>query len=115
MKVNRQLMEGVTIVSMAERMKVDAGNAEAFQDAVLAAAEDTEQMVLDISLVEFFDSAGLGALLSVQKQLAQRKGKLVLTGLNRTLRETFQMVGFDLLFMTFPDVPDSVASFKHGS
>jgi anti-anti-sigma regulatory factor len=32
---------------------------------------------------------------------------LVITGLNRSVTEVFRMVGFDVIFRTFPDVDEA--------
>ena len=95
MKLGRQQLEGVTVVAVSEPIEIDAGNAEAFKEALLEAIADDLQIVLDATLVEFFDSAGMGVLLAVQKRLAQSRGNLVLAGLNRAIQEIFKMVGFD--------------------
>jgi anti-anti-sigma factor len=112
MKVERQLHEGVTVVAVSESLEVDAGNAEAFRDVVLEAISDDRCVVLDASRVEFFDSAGMGVLLGIQKRLAAKNGTLVLAGLNRAILEIFQMVGFDVIFKICPDVSEAVATLQ---
>ncbi len=112
MKVERQVVEGVVVLSVGEPVEVDIGNADAFKASALAALGNDRDAVLDVSLVEFFDSVGMGALLSLQKRVAERKGRVVLAGLSRPVLEVFRMVGFDVLFVTYPDVPTAVASFK---
>ena len=98
------------MVSVAEPLEVDLGNADEFKSKVLEAMGDTRLVILDAARVEFFDSAGMAALLSLQKRLAIRDGKLVLAGLNRSILEIFRMVGFDVVFETYPDVPRAVAA-----
>ncbi len=112
MNLASETVDGVAVVSVAEPVEVDAANADDFKRGVLGAAGAAERVVLDLSLVEFFDSAGMGALLSLQKAIRERGGKIALAGLNRAVQEVFQMVGFDVLFLIFPDVPTAVASLQ---
>jgi anti-sigma B factor antagonist len=113
-KVERQVSEGVTVVSITEPSEIDAAAVESFKEAVAAAIDDAPKVVLDISLVEFFDSAGMGALLGLQKRVAQGNGRLILAGQSRAVREVFRMVGFDLVFEVQPDVPRAVAALNEG-
>jgi len=112
LRVERHLSGGVTVVSIAEPIEIDAATADAFKEAVAAAIDDAVKAVLDISLVEFFDSAGMGALLGIQKRVAQANGRLILVGQSRAVREVFQMVGFDLVFDVQPDVPLALAALN---
>ncbi len=112
MRVERRVVEGVTVLAVADRVEVDVGNAEEFKLEVLGAAGGDRLLVLDASRVEFFDSAGLAALLSLQKRAAERQGKLALAGLNRAILEIFRMVGFDVILLCYPDVPKAVAAVK---
>ena len=109
MQLTRAEVDGVTVIGLGEPMELDLGNTRAFKTGLLDLLNDADrQVVFDASNVTFFDSASMGALLSVQKRLRQRGGQLVLTGLNRSVREVFQMVGFDMVFATFTDVSSAV-------
>jgi anti-sigma B factor antagonist len=113
MELTRTVVEDVPVIGLARKMEIDLGNFEEFKSAFrkLLGKKD-RQVVLDVANVEFFDSAGMGVLLSVQKILKQRDGQLVISGLNRSVAEVFRMVGFDLVFVTFPNVDEAVQSFK---
>jgi len=112
MKVERRVMDGETVVLVSELKEVDVASADAFKKAVLAAIGDDARVAIDVSTIEFFDSAGMRALLSIKKHIVQRNGKLVLAGLNRPARDIFRMVGFDVVFLICPDVPQAVAALK---
>lgn len=112
MRVDRQLIDGVTVVTVAEPLEVAFGNADDFREAALQAIGDATDVVLDASLVGFFDSDGMSALLTLQKRVGERRGRMVLAGLNRSIQEIFTMVGFDVVFLTYPDVPQAVAALR---
>ncbi len=112
MRVDRQETEGVTVIVLAEPVEVDVGNADEFKSKALDAIGAAQRVVLDAARVDFFDSAGMAALLSLQKRTTQRQGKLVLAGLTRPVQDVFRMVGLDVVFETFPSVPEAVAAIK---
>jgi len=113
MELTRAVIDGVTVIGLAETLELDVGNGQAFKAEFLRLLSDADrQVVFDASNVTFFDSASMGALLSVQKRLKQQDGQLFLAGLNRPVREVFQMVGFDVVFVTYTDVSSAVQSLK---
>lgn len=112
MRVDRQETAGVTVIAVAEPIEIDIGNADEFKAKALEAIGTAHRVVLDASRIEFFDSAGMAALLSLQKRTSQQKGKIVIAGLSRPVQEVFRMVGFDVVFETFRDVQEAVAAIK---
>jgi anti-sigma B factor antagonist len=48
--------------------------------------------------LEYISSAGLGVLLKTQKRLGASGQKLVLTGMNKLVRDVFRIARFDLVF-----------------
>ena len=108
MEIARQEIDGVVILSLGAPVEIDVHDAEEFKRLVLDAAVGAPRVVLDCGLVEFFDSAGLGALLTVHKRVVESGGRIVLSTLNRPVRDVFQMVGFDMVFACYPDLPRAV-------
>lgn len=100
---------GVTVVVAGGPLEVELSNADRFRDDLLAKIGDAKLAVLDATAVEFFDSAGMGALLAVHRSLEKRGGRLALAGLSRQVQEVFQMIGFDMVFPIHPDVTAAVA------
>ena len=101
--------DGVKIVVVTNAPEVELSNADTFREDLLAAIGDATLVVLDATAVEFFDSAGMGALLTVHRKLEERQGQLALAGLARQVQEVFQMIGFDMVFAIHPDVAAAVA------
>ncbi|HEX6852673.1 MAG TPA: STAS domain-containing protein [Candidatus Polarisedimenticolaceae bacterium] len=113
MRIDRRDEDGVAVVTVAEPGEIDLDRADAFRDTVLRAVGDAKRVVLDCTLVEFFDSAGMAALLSIQKEIVQRRrGAFALAGLHRSVLEVFRMVGFDVIFLFHPDAAAAVAAVR---
>lgn len=100
---------GVTVIAAAGPLEVELSNADRFRDDLLATIGEARLAVFDATAVEFFDSAGMGALLAVHRSLEKRGGRLALAGLSRQVQEVFQMIGFDMVFPIYPDVAAAVA------
>jgi anti-sigma B factor antagonist len=110
MKIVTQTVGEVVVVSVDAPVEIDVGNADAFRDGAVEAIAGAKIAVVDCGFIDFFDSAGLGALLSIQKRMAERGGKLVLASVNRAVHDIFRMVGFDVVFLTYVDLPRALAA-----
>lgn len=108
MKIDREDFADVAVIRVDESVEIDVGNADVFKNGVIAAIGDALRVVLDLSRVGFFDSAGMGALLSIQKRVAESGGSVVLAGLSRSVSDIFRMVGFDVVFVCVPDVQRAI-------
>jgi anti-sigma B factor antagonist len=113
MKLGRQEIRGVPVVGLNRPTEIDIGNVEDFKSGFLEQLNGSERVVVfDASQIGFFDSAGMSALLSIQKHLQQHHGEIVLAALNRSVLEVFRMVGFDLVFRNHPTVDEALESLQ---
>lgn len=77
--------------------KLDAMGAPAFLEAISAALVDgPHRVVIDLSEIPFVSSAGLRVIIQTAKQV-MGKGKLAVCGLNASVRQVFELAGFDKL------------------
>ena len=63
-----------------------------------AIASGVVDVVVDCRRMEFMDSAGVGALLDLNKQLANRGGALILFGVMGSVLQTLATTGLDRVF-----------------
>jgi anti-sigma B factor antagonist len=75
--------------------RLDAAQVEK-ADAVLATLTRTTRV--NFRNLEYISSAGLGILLKTQKRLNATGHSLVLTQMNKMVRDVFRMARFDLVF-----------------
>ena len=64
----------------------------------------TETKRLNFQDLDYISSAGLGVLLRTQKRLSQSGHQIILTHLNKMVRDVFKTARFDLIFKV-EDVP----------
>ena len=66
-------------------------------------------LVIDLSNVEFMDSAGLGQLVAGLKYCIHNGGDLVLVGINDTIRELLRITKLDTVFKVYQSEEDALA------
>lgn len=72
-------------------------------------------LIVDLSGVNFIDSAGLAALIEYFRDASYHGGVLCLTGLNETLRTVFEIVRLDSVIPMFATVAAARLAFRHGT
>lgn len=113
MRIETTIVDGVTVLRPADGGEIDVALADEFLSAVLAAAGSATSVVLDCEPVTFFDSSGMGALLSIHRAIVEeRKGRFALARPGRSVKEMFRMVGFDVVFVFHADLASAVAAVK---
>ena len=80
--------------------EIDLSNSGELRTAITdATPNEVRGVVLDLSGVDYIDSAGLRFLLRVRERLAGARDKLILlVGMESKVERTLQLVGFDRLF-----------------
>lgn len=73
--------------------RLDTTTSPQLEAALEGAIDGMEQIVFDITDVEYLSSAGLRVLLSTQKTMKNPKAMLI-RGANREIREVFEVTGF---------------------
>ena len=58
---------------------------------------DVDDLVLDLSGMEYISSAGLRVLLGAQQYMDEKDGTMIVRGVNDMVMETFEETGFDKL------------------
>lgn len=99
---------GNILVVKVEDKRIDASKAPAFKDEMTRCIEAGQnQIVLDLSQVDFIDSSGLGALVSCLKRLGPR-GSLAVAGATGAVSRLFTLTRMDRVFALHPDVEAAV-------
>lgn len=70
------------------------------------------QVVLDLSAIQFVDSMGLGALLSVMRGLSQNKGQLRLATLTPQVDAMFRLVRMHRIFDVYESADKALSDWR---
>ncbi|MGD8632599.1 MAG: STAS domain-containing protein [Anaerolineales bacterium] len=110
MQIDTQEHKRVVVVTVEGR--IDSATAGEFEDAL---NEFTQQgknnIVLDLSDVDFISSAGLRVLVTARKAVKGAGGEVVFANSSEQVLETLEIAGLDVLFQQYPDRETAVGSF----
>jgi anti-sigma B factor antagonist len=91
-----------------EGARLDAAHAIQFKEGVRAITDEgAEYILLDMTKVEFMDSSGLGALVSVMKYMGAEK-KFEITGLTPMVEKVFKLTRMDEVFRVHRTAEDAL-------
>lgn len=103
--------EGLTIIEPI-RKRLDASLAVRFREELVQLVEQGHRkLVVNLQQVEFIDSSGLGALVSVMKALGGNQN-LVLCQVRETVLGLFKLTRMDKIFLILPTESEALARLK---
>jgi anti-anti-sigma factor len=111
LEVRHQRFGKLIVVSPAGR--IDHSTSDDFRKSVegLLGPETArgEDIVFDLSNVEYISSAGLRCFMLAAKQSKTRGNSMVVAAMQPVVREIFEISRFTLVFETFASVRDAIA------
>ncbi len=111
MKIDKDFQEGVAIIRPDEK-HIDGYMAVDFKSKLNEIIQNGgEKTVIDLSQLEFIDSSGLGAMVSVLKK-AGILGKVKLCGVKDGVKSILELTRLDKVFPIYHSVKEAVASFQ---
>ena len=81
---------------------IDGKTAPQIREELSSSLPQAQNLIIDMSRVDYLSSAGLRLLLLVYREITARKGKLVLVGVSPDIRTVMSHTGF-LSFFTLAD------------
>lgn len=104
------LVQGDALMITVKEPRIDAAIAIKFKDKVRELAKDgPDRVVLDLAIVDFLDSSGLGALVATMKQLGTARS-LELAALTPSVEKVFRLTRMDSVFKVHKSASDAAAS-----
>jgi anti-sigma B factor antagonist len=104
---------GVSVVEFADRKILDEMSiAEISEELAGVVAKMREvKMLLNFKNVEHLSSAALSMLITLNKQVNERKGKLKLSDIAPPIYEVFKITRLNKLFTIYATAPEALADF----
>ena len=91
--------------------RVDGSNSQEFQDALDAAIDAScRAVVLSLKQLAYISSSGLRVMLLVARKLQRQDAKFALCSLSDSIREVFEISGFDRIIPVHRSRPEAVAA-----
>ncbi len=111
MDIQSKVGDGFTSIAINGRLDaVTAAAAEADINKVIESG--ATRLVLNLAGLEYVSSAGLRVLLVIAKKMSRQNGRIVLCGLQDTVREVFTISGFLSIFLIAADEAEAVRAFQ---
>jgi anti-sigma B factor antagonist len=100
-------------MSLALKGKLDLGNAAKLKDEVKALLEANKNLIhLNLKEVDFINSSGLGALVSLMKEIRVHKGRLTLSNLAPYVNEIFEITQLSHVFEIYETADEAMTSYS---
>lgn len=112
--IQKSTQDDITIIQFKETDRITALNAEELKQEINPLFEDQSglKMVIDFEGVDFVDSTGFGAFLSIMKTASTNKGELRLCNLNPEVHKLFKLLHLDNVFEIYSSLNECIDSFK---
>jgi anti-sigma B factor antagonist len=111
MRLEHLPTDGIDVLVVHAR-ELGVANSGEFREALEPHVDENTRIVLDLTPVEFVDSSGLGAILSILRKVSTGEGDLRVCGANSQVHSLFEMVRLDRILQIFPTREEAVASFR---
>jgi anti-sigma B factor antagonist len=100
-----------TVLRLDGRLDMATGTALKAEIKKLIDKEKTA-IHLNLAGVEFINSSGLGALVSIMKETRLRKGRLTLSNLATYVQEIFEITQLSHIFEIYATEEEAISSFQ---
>jgi anti-sigma B factor antagonist len=90
--------------------RIDAHNSGELKEYLLQMIEGGEmQIIVQLEHVRFIDSSGLGALLSGNKHIIAKSGKLALANIQKQVLSMFELTRLNRVFDMYADLNEALS------
>lgn len=110
MQLQMDKIDDVTVV-VPPTDTLDAHNSPDFKEAMAEVIQGQKKVVIDLGRVQFVDSSGCGAMLTILKHLCQSGGDLKVCCLTPPVRALFDLVRMHRIIDVHKTRDDAVRAF----
>jgi anti-sigma B factor antagonist len=112
MDISQRIVNGVAVVDLNGRVTLGEG-AEMLRDKINSLLHQNHRnLILNLSGVDYLDSAGLGEIVGTYATVRRQGGSLKLVGLTNRIRDLLSITKLLTVFDTFDSEQDAVRSFS---
>ena len=110
MNITTRDVNDVKVVAIEGELDLDS-SAEAEKQLTQMREDGIKKMLLDLEKLEFVSSAGLRVMLATAQELKAAGGDLRVCNLNETVKEVFEVSGFNTLLIVLDNEAKGLAGF----
>jgi anti-sigma B factor antagonist len=110
MNLKLEKINGFSVLAIQDE-RIDAHNSGELKEYLLQMIESGEkQIIVQLEHVRFIDSSGLGALLSGNKHIVAKSGKLALANIQKQVLSMFELTRLNRVFDIYADLNEALSS-----
>jgi len=109
MNVNIKTDGNIVIISIEG--SIDSKTAGDLQSQIMEKVSETNNVLLDLTKVDYVSSAGLRVLLMIYRQIKSKNGKVILVGVSEEIRDVMSMTGFINFFEISDNIDNALKIF----
>ena len=113
MKYSIENIDNIVIFVLKNEVVDSKISAELKAKLLITCQPDIEALIMDITHVQSFDSAGIGSVLLAERQLAEYEVPMLIVGANSFIHEMFQLLRLDDLFDFYPTVEEALKDLEN--
>jgi anti-sigma B factor antagonist len=107
MNLNLEKINGFSLLTINDE-RIDAHNSGELKAYLLQMIEGGENhIIVQLEHVRFIDSSGLGALLSGNKHIIAKSGRLALTNIQQQVLSMFELTRLNRVFEIYADLNEA--------
>jgi len=104
MNLNLEKIKSFSVLTIQDE-RIDAHNSSELKTYLLQMIEEGEKhIIIQLEHVRFIDSSGLGALLSGNKHIIAKSGRLALTNIQQQVLSMFELTRLNRVFEIYTDL-----------
>ena len=111
MEINVKEKGPVTIVTLTGRLDLATG-ANLKEQVKDLLEKDRSNIHLNMKGIDFINSSGLGALVSIMKEIRLKKGRMTLSDLANYVQEIFEITQLSHIFELFTSEEEALGSYQ---
>ncbi len=109
----RRLDPDVAVMDLSGRLSVPGIMVAEVERTIKKTIEEgARKLVLDLSKVDFIDSAGIGVLAVCSGVMKQAGGRMAVTGASGIVKQALQAVSMDRVIGIYPDLASACAALS---
>jgi anti-sigma B factor antagonist len=107
-----ELKEGEIVILEPKGNFVGGEETDDLRDTIKKYADSgNKKLIIDLGGVSYLNSTALGVLISSHANYTKREGKVKLCQINKNLENLFVITKLSLIFDTYPNQEEAIASF----
>jgi len=111
MEIDVKILDNLKIISLTGDLNANTSG-EAESKIIQLIMGGNRKLIIDLEHLNYISSAGLRIFLASNKLIRKTDGEIRFCSLNHTVKEVFEISGFNMIFKFYPDQASAITGFS---